>query len=173
MYKLVTPNECLMLRKYASQAKLGIVEIGVLDGGTTRELISASNVPVYGIDPMVPDSNDPNLIGNESLINQIDKTRFMFFKDFSYNVAVWWNYPYDFLFIDGDHRSFAVKKDFEAWSEMSANKKLIIALHDTTVEKLRTGEDGPYKFVNDELLKNKKWTMIDSVDSLKVFENIL
>jgi len=172
MHQLVTPNELIMLKKYASQAKLGIVEIGVLDGGTTRELLASSTVSVYGIDPLVPDSNDPNLVGNFELVKaMLSNARFEFFREFSYDI-VWkfkqpTRYRYDMDFVDGDHNSDAVKKDFEDWGDCN-----VIAFHDTTVVNLRTGNPGPAKFINEEMMQNKNFELIDSVDSLKIFRKI-
>ena len=171
MHRLVTPDELTMLKHYASLSRLGIVEIGVLDGGTTRELISSSSVMVYGIDPMIPDSNDPNLVGNINYIREIPKERFSFYQDFSYNVRPNFNHSYDFVFIDGSHRCEDVKRDCLDWS-VGMNAESIIAFHDTTVLKLRDGRDGPQKFIDEEMMHNKDFDLIGSIDSLKVFRKL-
>jgi hypothetical protein len=172
MHKLVTPNELIMLKKYASQSRLGIVEIGVLDGGTTRELIASSSVQVCGIDPIVPDSNDANLVGNLKLIREIDNDRFTFYHDYSYNVVPHFKHGFDLLFIDGDHRYESVKQDFEQWSPLMEIGS-VVAFHDANITKLKDGSFGPARFIDKEMVKNKNWELVDKVDSLQVFKRIL
>ena len=171
MWQLTTALELELLKKYARQARLGIIEIGVFDGGTTRHLIDVSTVPVYGIDPMIPDSNDECLIGNLQTVNEIHSDRFAFFRDYSHNVVNTFKYTVDFIFIDGDHNSDAVKKDFEDWGKI-LEKGGIVAFHDTTLEKMKSGKPGVAKFINEEMLLNKDYELIDSADSIKVFRRI-
>lgn len=51
-------------------------------------------------------------------------------RDYSENVARWWNLPIDLLFIDGDHSYEGVKKDFELFHRFVSPFGLII-FHDT------------------------------------------
>lgn len=174
--RLSTDLETETLKKYAGTARLGIVEIGVFDGGNTKEMSTVSHVPIYGIDPLIPDSMGPQNIGKEEYIrNNMQYYRnFHFIKDYSYNVAKDWDKPFDFIFIDGDHTYEAVRRDFEDWfSLLSSNG--IIAFHDsapvTSIMVVFEGWPGPVRLVN-ELKRNPDLQFIESVDSLSVFRKI-
>ncbi len=42
------------------KCNLGGVELGILEGKTTRNLCESNpNIPIYGIDPIIPDSMNP------------------------------------------------------------------------------------------------------------------
>jgi hypothetical protein len=114
-----TGLELEMLKWFASNAKHGIVEIGVLNGDTTKELLAASSVPVYGIDPFIPDSMSPSLRGSkEKVMNNVGANpRFNLFCDYSWNVVKGFNHIFDMIYIDGDHTYEGVRMDFEKASE--------------------------------------------------------
>jgi hypothetical protein len=117
MARYTTDAEVDLLRRYSTISKYGIVEIGVLDGETTKILAENSNCPIYGIDPIIPDSMDEKLIGskNNILKNMSIYPNFMFYHNYSYNVVTDFNYKFDFIFIDGDHRYDSVIRDFTEW----------------------------------------------------------
>jgi predicted O-methyltransferase YrrM len=168
-----TDIEVVTLQKYATAAKVGVVEIGVLDGGTTKEIAKNCHVPIYGIDPIIPDSMNKKLIGNEQKILQNMKNypKFFFFKDFSYNLAKNWTKPFDFIFIDGDHNYEAVKQDFEDWLPLLTPFG-IVAMHDsaavTSGEADFAGWSGPIRLVG-ELMSDPRVEYVETRDSLTVF----
>ena len=162
------------LQKYASSAKLGIVEIGVLDGLTTSEIAKVSSVPIYGIDPIIPDSMNKRLVGSEEKIrkNLSFYSKFVFFKDYSFNVVKNWQQPFDFIFIDGDHTYDAVKQDFEQWFPL-LQPGGIVAFHDSAPvtsmpDAVFPGWPGPIKLVA-ELKNNTALEFLEVQDSLSVF----
>ncbi len=161
------------LQKYARDAKSGIVEIGVLDGLTTREIAKVSQVPIYGIDPIISDSMNKRLIGSEEKIRQNLSfyPKFVFFKDYSFNVVKNWKEQFDFIFIDGDHTYDAVKQDFFQWFPL-LQQGGIIAFHDsapvTSTADLFAGWPGPIKLVA-ELKNNPALEFLEVQDSLSVF----
>lgn len=169
-----TDLEVKTLKKYSSRAKLGIVEIGVLDGGTTKEIGSVATVPIYGIDPIIPDSMNKRLLGHEEIIkkNMAFYSKFFFIKDFSYNVAKNWNKPFDFIFIDGDHEYEAVKQDFEDWFKLISPGGFI-AFHDsapvTSIPGAFQGWAGPIKLVS-ELKIHPGLEFAETQDSITVFK---
>ncbi len=172
------------LQKYARNAQLGIVEIGVLDGLTTREMAKVAQVPIYGIDPIIPDSMNKRLIGNDEKIKQNLSfyPKFVFFKDYSFNVVKNWQQPFDFIFIDGDHTYDAVKQDFDQWFPLLSQGG-IIAFHDSAPvtsmsiaptsgvasEPAFAGWPGSIKLVA-ELKNNPELEFLEVQDSLSVFK---
>lgn len=157
---------------YASQSQNIIVEIGVLNGQTTKILLENTRAHVYGIDPIIPDSMDKNLIGNEYKINDLLKkySNFTFIKDYSFNVIKTWSQKIDYLFIDGDHNYDAVKRDFEEWYPFVKNNG-VISLHDSAAN--RKGPHwwpGPSKLA-DELIfsHDSRLEYIETLKALTVF----
>lgn len=173
-YSTYAETQCLM--KYAKQAKRGIVEIGLLDGGNTREMGLVASVPIYGIDPLIIDSMSDSLIGSEEAIrsNMSFYKEFYFYKDYSYNVVKKWKHEFDFIWIDGDHTYNAVRKDFEDWFPLLEDGGYI-AFHDsapvTSVESTHHGYEGPIKLVN-ELKNNNELKFIETQDSISLFKKV-
>lgn len=179
MARYTTDAEVSLLTRYAQNSKIGIVEIGVLDGETTREFSRVARVPIYGIDPIIPDSMNLDLIGSADLIrnNMSHYDNFTLYEDYSFNVIDGFNNKFDFIFIDGDHEYDSVKGDFVDWS----NKLEIggyLAFHDsgpvTSVEADFKGWPGCIQIAN-EIKEGKhgdsfEWT--ENVDTINVFKKI-
>lgn len=152
-----------------------IVEIGVLIGYTTRILLenSSPQVHVYGIDPIIPDSMDKNLIGDElKIIKLVEEfKKFTFIKDYSFNVVKTWDKEIDYIFIDGDHNYMAVKKDFEDWFPF-VKKEGYIGLHDSRMNR-KTPPGAPYhpgpSKLADELIISPYVELVDEFGSLTLF----
>lgn len=167
--------ETELLQKYAKNAKVGVVEIGILDGGTTKEMALVCSVPIYGIDPIIKDSMNKRLIGHENKIkrNLSFYKNFYFYKDFSYNIVKSWKSKFDFIFVDGDHSYNAVKQDFDDWFPL-LNIGGFIAFHDSAplvVDSVVVfeGWDGPMKLV-EELKKDIRLEFIEVKDTINVFK---
>ena len=143
-------------------------------GETSMELCKHTSCPVYGIDPIVYDSMDPTLIGNVDTIRNGAAAfkHFRFIQDYSYNVAKTWDRKIDMLFIDGDHRYEAVKKDYTDWAGFVTSQG-VIAFHDSAC--FRGGPpfwEGPSRFV-DELINQQEGQSlkyVETVDSLTIFK---
>ncbi|MBI2436498.1 MAG: class I SAM-dependent methyltransferase [Candidatus Magasanikbacteria bacterium] len=171
----ITQFEIETLQYYAKRATRGIIEIGVLDAGTTREMGLVAHVPIYGIDPLIPDSMDSNLHGSIDIVKNNMKfyTQFHFFNDYSYNVVKTWDNAFDFIFIDGDHRYDAVKQDFEDWYPLLSDNGFV-AFHDAAPvtsdpHNPHQGYEGPIRLV-EELGSFDGLKYIGSYDSLVVFQ---
>ncbi|MDD2757953.1 MAG: class I SAM-dependent methyltransferase [Patescibacteria group bacterium] len=169
-----TDLEVKTLQKYACIARVGIVEVGVLDGLTTREMAKVAQAPIYGIDPIIPDSMNERLIGNEEKIKQNLNfyPKFYFFKDYSFNVVKNWRQPFDFIFIDGDHTYEAVRQDFLQWFPLLQSGGTV-AFHDSapvtsTIPGGFIGWPGPIKLVA-ELKNSPALEFLEVQDSLSVF----
>lgn len=170
MARYGTEKEADTLRYFSSCAKYGIVEIGVLDGETTKILLEASCVPVYGIDPLIPDSMNPGLIGHEEQIKNNCKEfgyRFIFYKDYSYNVINTFKHKIDVVFIDGDHSYNSVKRDYECWKQILECSGVLL-FHDSAPVINFNGHEGPLKLVS-ELMKNDCVEYIGTWDTITGF----
>ena len=143
--------------KIAKQCRLGIVEIGVLEGFTTSNLARSNpKVPCFGIDPIVADSMNAALIGSVEKIreNTAGCPNFHFVQDYSYNVVKDWKQPFDYIFVDGDHTYDAVKRDFEDWFPLLAPGGYV-TFHDSAM--YRGGQpyhDGSSRFVDEVVLEH-------------------
>jgi len=164
--------------KYYKNASSCIVEIGVLNGDTAKQFAANVSCPVYGIDPIIPDSMNPNLLGSEELIKQSCKnySNYIFIKDYSYNVSKSWNKEVDYIFIDGDHTYPAVKKDFEDWIKF-VKIGGHISFHDSCVYRKNiygagVGCHGPSIFVEELIKGHPQVEYVESVWSLSVFKKI-
>lgn len=172
--RFTTDSETRGLKKYASAAKFGIVEIGVLDGLTTREMALVSSAPIYGIDPIIPDSMNKRLLGSEEKIRQNMSfyPKFRLFKDYSFNVVKAWANKFDFIFIDGDHNYEAVRQDFEQWLPLLESGGFV-GFHDsapvTSLPSDFPGWPGPVRLVS-ELKADPRLEFVETIDSLSVFK---
>ncbi len=169
---LIRPAELEKLISYAKRAKLGIVEIGCLDGETSAILAKNAKVKLFSIDPLVPDSMDSNVLGSEIRIRENTKLlkNFTFIKDFSYNAVSSWAIAFDLIFIDGDHAYEAVKKDYEDWYPL-LEPGGYIAFHDSGAT--RGGPerwDGPSRLTDELIDSGEHLTYIETVESLTIFE---
>ena len=157
---------------YAENAKVGIIEIGVLNGETSKIFCKANKVtPIIGIDPIIPDSMNSNLIGDIQKIKEIEAnhSNYRFINDFSFNVVKTWDQKIDYLFIDGDHTYDSVKNDFESWFPFVVFGG-IIALHDSACN--RGGPNfwpGPSQLA-DELLTDNRLTYLETVYTMTIFK---
>jgi len=112
-------GEIELIRK-AIGGQTGIaVEIGCCDGFSTAHILECCQMQVTTIDPFIPDSMAPTLIGSEerfwtNVRPWMDRIRLI--HDYSYNVVGSWTDPIDFLFIDGDHNYNIVLQDYEQWT---------------------------------------------------------
>ncbi|MDX2315499.1 MAG: class I SAM-dependent methyltransferase [Gammaproteobacteria bacterium] len=168
------PDECLLLMRLASQVRDGvIVEIGSYRGRSTIALAMGScrgaATTVYAIEPheeftgmlgahFGPDDKaafERNIerSGLSRLVHLIGAT--------SEATARTWHQKIGLLWIDGDHRYEAVKKDFDIWLPF-LHEDGRIAFDDSTVEKL-----GPYKLIN-EILSTGDFTRLQSVGKVTV-----
>jgi hypothetical protein len=165
--------------KYAKQAEDLIVEIGVLYGTTTRILLENSTCHVIGIDPLIPDSMEPTLVGDKNKFQDLITTypvRFSFIQDYSFNVVKTFEWEYkgpciDYLFIDGDHQYDSVKKDFEDWYPL-VKEGGIISIHDSACN--RGGPmywPGPSRLA-DELINDSRLEYLETRHTMTVFKKL-
>lgn len=113
------------------------VEIGCLDGFSSAIILESSHLHLTCIDPFVPDSMEPSLIGSEERFRYNVapfEHRWKLLKVFSQDAILSWIAPIDFLFIDGDHNYEAVLRDFDQWTPF-IKKGGLLAMHDSRMSR--------------------------------------
>jgi predicted O-methyltransferase YrrM len=76
----------------------------------------------------------------------------------------------DFVFIDGDHSEHGLLADWRAWSPL-IEAGGIVALHDSRSTPERPIDDaGSVKVTNDVILRDERFSVVDTVDSLTVLQ---
>jgi len=76
----------------------------------------------------------------------------------------------DFVFIDGDHSEQGLLADWQAWSPLVESGG-IVALHDSRSTPQRPIDDaGSVKVTNDVILRDERFSVVDTVDSLTVLQ---
>lgn len=158
----VSREEAQLLFELAKKVSGGcIVEVGSYRGRTTVALALGSqygrNVPVYAIEPHEVFTG---VLGGK--FGPRDRTEF--FKNIIRTrctetvrlintstevVSKGWDKPIGLLWIDGDHRYEAVKRDFECWEQYLLTKGLV-AFHDSLDENL-----GPAKVIEEAMLSGR------------------
>lgn len=152
------------------------IEIGVLNGETSRHIMSLSEyIRLIGIDPIIPDSMEASLVGSLELIRQntdFAGERWEFLQNYSYDVHTRFeDESIDFIFIDGDHTYEAVKRDYELYAPKIKSGGLIF-FHDSRMN--RGGANfhvGSSKFVDELIaLDDSNLTLIGEAFSLTCFK---
>jgi predicted O-methyltransferase YrrM len=160
------------LARHAS-GRRRLVEIGVWHGVTTKRLRQVMNPDgvLTAVDPF------PAGRLGMSLQARIAHTE----VDTVSNGTVEWvratsaeaargHEPVDFVFIDGDHSEEGLLADWEAWSPL-VEPGGIVALHDSRSSRRRVIDDaGSVKVTNEVILPDKRFELVETVDTLTVLE---
>ena len=177
------------LARYAEQATGVIVEIGCAFGGSTALFLAhmAPTASVHSIDPFVRDSmrqfqasqrrctrNVRDVLKRLGLEERLKHWRLH--TAFSHDAIAGWSDPIDVLFIDGDHRYDAVKRDFDDWTPVVRTGGFIL-FHDSrkrstsTPDQFDRGWDGPTRFV-EGLRRSTVVEFVEAVHSISVFRKV-
>jgi hypothetical protein len=164
---MIGEPEAALLTRLASEVDEGcIVEVGSWRGMSTIALAKGARVPVYAIEPheeftgVLGGAFGPadrraffeNLLG-AGVVEQVRLVNLS-----SEVVAPGWQLPVGLLWIDGDHRYEAVRRDFESWEPHLHGK---VAFHDAIQETL-----GPFQLI-EELLADG-FELVEHVQGTKV-----
>jgi MMP 1-O-methyltransferase len=152
---MISPKEAELLTELATTVNEGcIVEVGSYRGYSTIALACRARVPVYAIEPHEAfegvlgghfgPADRKAFFKNLLEADVVESVRLVNLS--SEIVAPGWQLPVGLLWIDGDHRYEAVRRDFQCWEPHVTG---MIALHDSTGETL-----GPTRLVG-ELTKNE------------------
>ena len=173
MSRLTLDEEVVALKRYASEATLGVLEIGCYYGKTTAELcrgaFEGNGAWVYGIDPIVPDLMGQ--IGSEEDIRRFTAfyPKFTFYRAPSHPTSQAWKYQLGFVFVDGDHSYEAVTEDYrDWWPHLTPGGHM--AFHDSldSGQQGFVGHAGVMRFV-DELVAAGYPELVETVGTMRVF----
>jgi hypothetical protein len=154
------------------------VEIGCLNGGSANRLLTLHpGLTLHSIDPFIPDSMAPKLIGSEKRARELNRKhgeRFVLHVAYSWDIASQFKPDsLDVLFIDGDHRYAAVRKDLRLYAPKLKIGGLLF-VHDCRMS--RGGAHfhvGPSKLADEELFNNPKWWgLVGEAFSLAAFQKV-
>jgi hypothetical protein len=156
------------------KTKLHAAEIGVLNGETSAFFLNEfPTLTLIGIDPIIPDSMEASLIGNQEIIDRnvgVNKDRWQFYMDYSYRVhSNFQDGVFDFIFIDGDHTYDAVAQDYDLYLPKVKSGGLIF-MHDSRMN--RGGANfhvGSSKFADTVIANDSRVTLIGEAFSLTCF----
>ncbi len=175
-----TDDERACLANHAKEKQI-VVEIGSWHGVTTKLLRSVmnSNGSLYAIDPYFPGRlgfstqkyiahHEVNLVKNGEII-WVQMTGIQA----GMNLREKLMNQVDFIFIDGDHSYEGIKADWETWTPELVKIGGIIALHDSRSSSKRQIDDaGSVIFTNEVVRPDKRFMILDEVDSLTVLKKI-
>ena len=148
-----------------------LVEIGVWHGVTTRRLRTAMDPDgtLFAVDPFPAGrlgfSLQQRIAHHE--VAGIENGRVTWVRATGADAARD-HTPVDFVFIDGDHSEQGLLADWNAWSPLVASGG-IVALHDSRSSNDRLIDDaGSVKVTNEVVLPDRRFELIDAVDTLTV-----
>jgi predicted O-methyltransferase YrrM len=160
------------LARYAT-GRRRLVEIGVWHGVTTKRLRAAMHATgvLSAVDPF-PIGRLGFSVQQHIAHREVDSIA---------NGQVAWlrttgaaaardHHSVDFVFIDGDHSEHGLLADWRAWSPL-VEAGGIVALHDSRSTPDRPIDDaGSVKVTNDVILRDERFSVVDTVDSLTVLQ---
>jgi len=166
---MIGEPEAELLTRLASEVSDGcVVEVGSYRGMSTIALAKGARVPLYAIEPheaftgvlggQFGPADRRAFFENLLRAGVVEQVRLVNLS--SEVVTPGWQLPVGFLWIDGDHRYEAVRRDFECWAPHLRGK---VAFHDAIQEKL-----GPFRLI-EELLADG-FELVEHVQGTKVLQ---
>ena len=136
------------------------------------------------IDPLVPDSMESSLCGDEQRLyrNMSEwNHKWNFIRDYSHSVAEQWRSDglveeakkLDFLFIDGDHGYASVCQDYDDWVPYLRTGGLL-AVHDCRMDRPggATFHPGPSRMAHERIYGNPAWQVVGEAFSLTIAKKL-
>ena len=150
-----------------------IVEIGVWHGVTTKRLRSVMDPDgvLTAVDPFPSGRLGISLQERiaHSEVGTVSNGTVEWFRTTGAEAARG-HEPVDFVFIDGDHSEEGLLADWEAWSPL-VEPGGIVALHDSRSSQRRHIDDaGSVRVTNEVILPDKRFELVETVDTLTVLE---
>ena len=160
------------LARYAT-GRRRLVEIGVWHGVTTKRLRAAMHAQgvLSAVDPFpvgrLGFSVQQHIAHRE--VNSIANGQVAWLRTTG-AAAARDHHSVDFVFIDGDHSEHGLLADWRAWSPL-VEASGIVALHDSRSTPERPIDDaGSVKVTHDVIVRDERFSVVDTVDSLTVLQ---
>jgi predicted O-methyltransferase YrrM len=160
------------LARYAT-GRRRLVEIGVWHGVTTKRLRTAMHAQgvLSAVDPFpigrLGFSVQQHIAHRE--VDSISNGQVAWLRTTG-AAAARDHQSVDFVFIDGDHSEHGLLADWRAWSPL-VEAGGIVALHDSRSTPERPIDDaGSVKVTNHVILRDERFSVVDTVDSLTVLQ---
>jgi predicted O-methyltransferase YrrM len=153
--------------------KKTIVEVGVFEGFTTRELADASDsdATVYGVDPFFTGRLGACwglAIAKAYNRDHISRGKVKLIRGLSTEVGDRVPKIVDYVFIDGDHSWNGICADWAFWTNRVARGGIIV-LHDVLPIKGQS-QFGSHDFFLRHISKDRQFQVLDTGESLAVLE---
>ena len=149
-----------------------IVELGVYHGVSTRVMrsVMAPDGVLTAVDPYpvgrLGVSFERMVATREAGRERRGTVRWV--RQMSFEAAVGWREPIDFLFVDGDHSWAGIERDWRDWSpHMVAGG--VVALHDSRSVAWRADLDS-VRFTREVVACDARFREVDAADSLTLWE---
>lgn len=170
-----TEAEREAIAKYAKGKRLA-VEIGVFEGRTTAVIANSikEDGKVVAIDPFLSGRlgiSYGKLIARHYLRRQGLISRVQFLEMLSWEAIPFIREKIDFLFVDGDHSYEGIHRDWQDWSVI-IQPGGFVALHDTCLMpgQPKTAMMGSHEYFNKVIRFDRRFTIIEQVDSLSILQ---
>ncbi len=163
-----------MLKELVGGKRLMGVEIGCLNGDSASVILEANpDIHLISIDPFIPDSMEPSLIGSfDKAVERNKKAeeehRYIIMRSYSKDVVAYFsNKTLDFLFVDGDHRYEGVLEDYNNYTPL-IKKGGLLFMHDCRMgrEGGANFHPGPSRVLQEKVVGNPNWLIIAESFSL-------
>lgn len=169
-------HEIALFYQHIGGATGEAVEIGCMDGFSTAHLLQCTRYHLTSIDPFMPDTTAPYLLGQEQRFRQNIapwQDRSTLIKDYSWNVVPNWKTPLDFIFIDGDHAYASVLRDYQEWTPLLKIGG-VLAMHDSRIGRVDGGGlGGPTQVAHEHVYsKPAHWAILGEAGTLTVARKV-
>jgi len=158
-----------------ARGKKRLAEIGVWQGGTTARLRAAMTpgATLFAVDPFPKGrlgfSTQRAIATRE--VAKIANGQVVWIRQTAADASrdpVVRSGGFEFVFLDALHTYDGLREDWEAWSPLVANGG-VIAIHDSRASPGGHSEDvGGVRFTNDVIVKDDRFEMVETIDSLTV-----
>jgi predicted O-methyltransferase YrrM len=173
---LTTDGEVACLERHA-EGKKRLAEIGVWEGVTTCRLrrVMASDACLYAVDPYFKGrlgfsthraiaTDEVSQVGNGTVV-WVRETAVSAAR----NASAIGREPFDFVFLDALHTYEGLRDEWESWSPLVAPGG-VIAIHDSRASGKNSDDSGSVRYTNEAVLPDRRFDVIDTVDSLTVLQ---
>jgi len=158
-----------------ARGKKRLAEIGVWQGGTTARLRAAMapGATLFAVDPFPKGrlgfSTQRAIATRE--VAKIANGQVVWIRQTAADASrdpIVRSGGFEFVFLDALHTYDGLREDWEAWSPLVANGG-VIAIHDSRASPGGHSEDvGGVRFTNDVIVKDDRFEMVETIDSLTV-----